>query len=120
MADNFKSYEDRKKEIYSKKEYFKSMRPKGFSYDDYEYDDSNSIWEDKRVGFTDVMQVGSKVLIGGGIGLLGGVAAIAVAASAAEVVITGAITKIAGVVGGAAGLSWGLHSVKKKKEKEAL
>ncbi len=119
MVENFKTYEERKKDIYTKKEHLKKMRPKGYSYDDYEYDES--IWEDgNKVGLTDVMQVGSKVLIGGGIGLLGGVAAIAIAASAAEVVVTGVITKIAGVVGGAAGLSWGLHSVKKKKSKEVV
>ncbi|MBF0573747.1 MAG: hypothetical protein HQK69_08310 [Desulfamplus sp.] len=119
MAEHFKTYEDRKRDIYTKKENLKKMRPKGYSYDDYEYDEN--IWEDgNRVGFTDVMQVGSKVLIGGGIGLLGGVAAIAVAASAAEVVVTGVITKIAGVVGGAVGLSWGLNSIKKKKSKEVV
>ncbi len=61
------------------------------------------------------MQVGSKVLIGGGVGLLGGIATLALAASAAEIVVTGVVTKIAGVVGGAAGLSMGISSYNKKK-----
>ncbi|MBF0468662.1 MAG: hypothetical protein HQK61_07230 [Desulfamplus sp.] len=113
MVESFSSYEDRKKDIYSKREYLKKTRSSDISYDQYDY--GESVWDEKKVGFTDVMQVGSKVLIGGGIGLLGGVAVIAVAASAAEVVVAGVVTKIAGVVGGAAGLSWGLNRIKKKK-----
>ncbi|MBF0202800.1 MAG: hypothetical protein HQK67_00495 [Desulfamplus sp.] len=119
MVNDFKNYEEQKKSIYTKNERLKKILPRGYSYDEYEYEES--LWDNEsKVGFSDVMQVGSKVLIGGGIGLLGGVAAIAVAASAAEVVVTGVITKIAGVVGGAAGLSWGLQSIKKKKGKEVV
>lgn len=66
------------------------------------------------VRLSDVAQVGSKVLIGGGIGLLAGVATIAVAASAAEVVIAGVVTKIAGIIGGALGLSLGIKKYRKK------
>ena len=71
----------------------------------------------REVGLSDVAQVGAKVLIGGGLGLLAGVATIAVAASAAEVVLAGAITKVAGVVGGATGLSLGIKKLKKKRSR---
>ncbi|MBF0529787.1 MAG: hypothetical protein HQK55_11070 [Deltaproteobacteria bacterium] len=73
--------------------------------------------ETRQVELSDVLQIGSKVLIGGGVGLLAGVATIAIAASAAEVVIAGAITKVAGVVGGALGLSMGLSRYQKKSLK---
>jgi hypothetical protein len=73
----------------------------------------------REVGLSDVAQVGAKVLIGGGLGLLAGVATIAVAASAAEVVLAGAITKVAGVVGGAAGLSMGIRRLRKNKTSRA-
>lgn len=116
MVDNCKTYEEQKKDIYSKKEYLKKVHPQTSSYDEYEYDES--LWEGEKVGLTDIMQVGTKVLIGGGLGLLGGVATIVFAAAAAEVVLAGVVTKIAGVVGGAAGLSLGLHEIKKKRNKE--
>jgi len=67
------------------------------------------------IEIVDVAKIGTGVLIGGGLGLLAGVGTIAVAASAAEIVIGGVITKVAGVVGGAAGLGWGLHSLEKKR-----
>lgn len=67
----------------------------------------------RKIDLLDVTKIGTGVLIGGGLGLLAGVATIAVAASAAEVVIGGVITKVAGVVGGAAGLGWGVHSIDK-------
>ena len=67
--------------------------------------------------FSDAVQVGSKIIIGGGLGLLAGVAAIAVAASAAEVVLAGVITKVTGVVGGALGMSLGLKKYKSDKIK---
>ncbi|HIJ58064.1 MAG TPA: hypothetical protein HPP41_00145 [Deltaproteobacteria bacterium] len=71
----------------------------------------------RQVGLSDFAQVGAKVLIGGGLGLLAGVATIAVAASAAEVVLAGAVTKVAGIVGGAAGLSLGVRKIKKKRSR---
>ena len=71
----------------------------------------------KSIELSDVTQVGSKILIGGGIGLLAGVAAIGVAAGAAEIVVAGVVTKIAGVVGGAMGLSLGLNKYQKKRNK---
>nr|MBF0220784.1 hypothetical protein [Desulfobulbaceae bacterium] len=67
----------------------------------------------KRVTSIDIAKLGTGVLVGGGLGLLAGVATIAVAASAAEIVIGGVITKVAGVVGGAAGLGFGLQSLDK-------
>lgn len=67
------------------------------------------------IEIVDVAKIGTGVLIGGGLGLLAGVGTIAVAASAAEIVIGGVITKVAGVVGGAAGLGWGIHSLEKKR-----
>lgn len=67
------------------------------------------------VRLSDVVQVGSKVLIGGGIGVLAGVAGIAIAASAAEVIVAGVVTKIAGVVGGALGLSFGVKKFIRKR-----
>ncbi|NVM22898.1 MAG: hypothetical protein HWN68_14085 [Desulfobacterales bacterium] len=71
----------------------------------------------RQVELSDIAQVGAKVLIGGGLGLLAGVATIAVAAGAAEVVLAGAVTKVAGVVGGATGLSLGIRKIKKKKSR---
>ncbi len=73
----------------------------------------------KPVEFSDVVQVATKVVIGGGIGLLVGVAAIAVAASAVEIVVAGVVTKMAGVVGGAMGLSVGMNKFQKKKRRES-
>ena len=67
-----------------------------------------------KFGMFDVAKLGTGVVIGGGIGLLVGVATIAVAASVAEIIIGGVITKVAGVVGGATGLGWGLRSIDKK------
>jgi len=68
------------------------------------------------IGPIDVAKVGTGILIGGGLGLLAGVATIAVAASAAEIVIGGVITKVCGVVGGAAGMGWGMKKMDKKKQ----
>lgn len=69
----------------------------------------------RSVDMLDVAKVGTGVLIGGGIGILSGVATIAVAAGAAEVVLGAIVTKTAGVVGGAAGLGWGLNQIEKKR-----
>lgn len=74
----------------------------------------------RQIPMYDVIQLGSKVVIGAGLGLLAGVAAIAVVASAAEVVIAGVVTKIAGVVGGSAALSQGLKDLKSKRGKRDM
>jgi hypothetical protein len=90
-------------------------------FDDFDLDLMESA--QRKIGAGDLVQVGTRVIIGAGVGLLAGVATIAVVASAAEVVVGGVITKIAGVVGGAAGLSLGLRRIdskKKRKKKEAL
>jgi uncharacterized membrane protein len=63
--------------------------------------------------------VGSKVVIGAGLGLLAGVATIAVMASLAEIIVAGVVTKIAGVVGGGAGLTVGLRQLRARREKKA-
>ncbi len=68
----------------------------------------------RKTDFIDIAKVGTGIVIGGGIGILSGVAAIAVSASVAEIIIGGVITKIAGVVGGATGLGLGLHAIDKK------
>ena len=113
-VENLREYEAAKKAVYEKK----SRRPKkDLRLDDF---DDDLIMDNARsVQFADVVQVGSKVVIGGGVGLLAGVATIAVAASAAEVVVAGVVTKIAGVVGGAVGLSMGLGKFSKKKRSRA-
>lgn len=72
----------------------------------------------RQLTLSDVTQVGSKVVIGGGVGLLAGVAGIAVAAGAAEVVVAGVVTKIAGVVGCALGLSLGINKYKGKSKSQ--
>ncbi len=111
INDQLKDYEEAKKAVYLKN----SRKTRKLNSDDFDGDlpDYGTGW----TGVSDVIQVGSKVVIGGGLGLLAGVATIAVAASAAEVVIAGAITKVAGVVGGAVGLSLGLNNARKKKKK---
>ena len=73
----------------------------------------------KSVEFSDMVQVAAKVVIGGGMGLLAGVAVIAVAASAAGIVVTGVVTKMVGVAGGAMGLSVGLNKYHKKRRRES-
>lgn len=70
----------------------------------------------RQVGVTDVLSLGGKVVIGGGVGLLAGIATIAVVASAGELILAGVVTKIAGVVGGALGLTFGLGDLKKKMQ----
>jgi uncharacterized membrane protein len=106
MDDQLRDYEEAKRAIYVKKK-----RKKKDDLDDF---DENCLTPaNKTVVLSDVIDVGTKVLIGGGLGLLAGVAAIAITASAAEVVVAGVITKITGVVGGAVGLSMGLNKFKK-------
>ncbi len=106
------SYEERKRTIRLTKARERNMQP---DFDDFdsEFDDRSA----RSMGLTDVTQVGSKVLIGGGLGVLAGVATIAVAASAAEVIIAGVVTKVAGVIGGAVGLSLGVNKYMKKKRR---
>lgn len=103
-------YEQKKRAIR-----LKGTSRKGPRADLAEFDDDLLDSPGQNVRLSDLAQVGTKVLIGGGIGLLAGVATIAVAASAAEVVIAGVITKIAGVIGGALGLSMGINKFRKKK-----
>ncbi len=111
MENSNRTYDEIKQAIYSRSKERETLRNENLQ----------TIEEDllknykPGVQVSDVMQVGSKVLIGGGLGLLGGIAAIAVAASAGEIIIAGVVTKIAGVVGGAAGLSLGVHSYTKQK-----
>jgi uncharacterized membrane protein len=106
MDDQLRDYEEAKRAVYAKKK-----RKTEDNYDDFDENGLNPA--NKTVVLSDVIDVGTKVLIGGGLGLLAGVAAIAITASAAEVVIAGVITKITGVVGGAVGLSMGLNKFKK-------
>jgi hypothetical protein len=107
MVEELMDYETRKEAIRLRKA--ANRRQDVLAYEDV-YDVPRS------VGVSDVLSVGSKVLIGGGVGLLAGIAAIVVTASAAEIILAGVVTKIAGVVGGALGLTLGLSSVKKNRE----
>jgi len=110
MNDNItlNEYEDAKKNIRNRK-----TERKQESLTD-SFDKNIYLYPKRGVDVTDMVQLGSKVLIGGGIGILAGVASIAIAASAAEIVVAGAVTKVAGVIGGAAGLSLGVNQIKKK------
>ncbi len=109
MATFFNSYEKKKAAI-RKKRAQEIIRDSDF-FDD-EIADSKL-----KENVIDIAKVGTGIIIGGGVGLLSGVTVIAVSAGVAEVVIGGVVTKIAGVVGGAAGLNWGLKSIEKKKLK---
>lgn len=60
-----------------------------------------------------VLKVGTKVIIGGGLGLLIGVASTTVATGAAELLVAGSVTKICALVGSAFGLKIGLSKNKK-------
>ncbi len=110
MEENAQAYEQRKSDIRVKQASRKQFRDDLDSYDEKMIDSIG-----QRVRLADVTQIGSKVLIGGGIGLLAGVGGIAVAASAAEIVISGVVTKVAGVIGGALGLSMGINRFKKDR-----
>jgi len=106
--------------------YFDIKRQIQLSKREENMSDNNLIEEERvkmvpsqpKVGMSDMAKVGSAVLIGGGVGMLAGVAAIAITATVADIIIAGVITKIAGVVGGAAGLRVGLDSVEKAKERK--
>jgi hypothetical protein len=110
MEDQLMDYEQKKGAIR-----FKRARDRSINELD-EFDPDLFEGPGQQVRLSDVTQVGSKVLIGGGLGLLAGVAGIAVAASAAEVVLAGVVTKISGVIGCALGLSLGLRKFKAKRE----
>lgn len=110
MEDQMIAYEQKKRTVRFKKARDRSIN----ELDEFDLDLDESPSQEVRL--SDVAQVGSKILIGGGLGLLAGVAGIAVAASAAEVVLAGVVTKISGVIGCALGLSLGVRKFKAKKE----
>ncbi len=112
MEDQMIAYEQKKRTVRFKTARDRSIRPE---LDEFDPDFLES--PGQQVRLSDVAQVGSKILIGGGVGLLAGVAGIAVAASAAEVVLAGVVTKIAGVIGCALGLSLGVRKFKAKRGK---
>ena len=114
MTPKMSSYEKTKTAIKRKKAQEYLM---GKDLFDDEFDTTP---QKRKIEVTDVAKLGTGVLLGGGIGILSGVAAIAVTASVAEIVIAGVVTKVAGVVGGAAGFGWGLHSVDKSRKIENL
>ena len=107
MVDEHFDYERRKEAIRARK----ARTNRNLDLSDYAED---CIERPRQVGVTDVLSVGSKVVIGGGVGLLAGIATIAVVASAGELILAGVVTKIAGVVGSAIGLTLGLGQVKKR------
>jgi len=113
MEDQLKDYDEAKQSIRSK------TAGKRKDYDLNEFDDAQLESCGRKTELSDVVQIGSKVVIGGGVGILAGVATIALAASAAEVVIAGVITKVAGVLGGAMGLTLGLNKYQKAKKKKS-
>ncbi len=110
MEDQMIAYEQKKRTVR-----FKRARDRSINeLDGFDLDLDESPGQEVRL--SDVAQVGSKILIGGGLGLLAGVAGIAVAASAAEVVLAGVVTKISGVIGCALGLSLGVRKFKTKRQ----
>ncbi|CAM2057512.1 Magnetosome protein Mad8 [Desulfovibrionales bacterium] len=80
-----------------------------------EYDDDHLLRQ-RHIGVVDVLSVGTKIIVGSGVGLLAGIATIALVASAGEIILAGVITKIAGVVGGAMGLSIGVSELRRNSE----
>ena len=110
MEDQMIAYEQKKRTVR-----FKRARDRSINeLDEFDLDLDESPGQEVRL--SDVAQVGSKILIGGGLGLLAGVAGIALAASAAEVVLAGVVTKITGVIGCALGLSLGVKKFKAKRQ----
>ena len=114
MEEEWMDYEQRKATVR-----VKAAARKKWEQDQEEFDALEPEDRGRQLTLSDVTQVGSKVVIGGGVGLLAGVAGIAVAAGAAEVVVAGVVTKIAGVVGCAIGLSLGLNKYKKNPKRQA-
>lgn len=114
MDDRLAAYEEGKKAIRMR------IAKKKRTFDSDDLDMDMDLMDDvpaaRPVTVSDVAQVGSKVVVGAGLGLLAGVATIAFVASAAEIIIAGVVTKIAGVVGGGAGLSIGLRQLKSRRE----
>ena len=116
MDDRLSAYEEGKKAIRMRK----AKKKRTSDSDDLDMDmdmDLMDVVPARRVTVSDLAQVGSKVVVGAGLGLLAGVATIAVAASAAEIILAGVVTKIAGIIGGGAGLSLGLRQLKSRREK---
>ena len=115
MDDRLDAYEEGKKAIRMRK----AKKKATYDSDDMDMDMDMDLMDEapaaRKVTVTDIGQVGTKVVVGAGIGLLAGVATIAIVASAAEIIIAGVVTKIAGVVGGATGLSLGLRQLKSKR-----
>jgi len=112
MSDEtYNEYEDAKRTIRLKKTGIRRSKISGLTdeFDEGLYDARN-----RKMDVTDYTQIGTKVLIGGGVGLLAGVGTIVVAASAAEIVVAGVVTKITGVIGGALGLSIGINQARKR------
>jgi hypothetical protein len=119
MDDRLAAYEEGKKAIRMRK----AKKKRTFDSDDLDMDMDMALMEvvpaTRPVTVSDVAQVGSKVVVGAGLGLLAGVATIALMASMAEIILAGVVTKIAGVVGGGAGLSMGLRQLKSRRETKA-
>ncbi|HIJ68673.1 MAG TPA: hypothetical protein HPP57_04115, partial [Deltaproteobacteria bacterium] len=95
MDDRLAAYEEGKKAIRMRK----AKKKRTSDSDDLDMDmdmDLMDVVPARRVTVSDLAQVGSKVVVGAGLGLLAGVATIAVAASAAEIILAGVVTKIAG------------------------
>jgi hypothetical protein len=113
MEEEWMDYEQRKATVR-----VKAAARKKWEQDQEEFDALEPEDRGRQLTLSDVTQVGSKVVIGGGVGLLAGVAGIAVAAGAAEVVVAGVVTKIAGVVGCAVGLSLGINKYKGKSKSQ--
>jgi uncharacterized membrane protein len=111
MSDFISDYEMKKQTIRARGGASSQVRKQTQDFEDLPYDD---IEKPRQIGVSEVLNVGTKVVIGTGVGLLAGVATIAIVASAGELILAGAVTKVAGVVGGALGLSMGLGSLKKK------
>lgn len=82
--ENATSYEEKRNAVRMTMARHREMQADPDEFDYEPYDGSNG-----RMRISDMAQMGSKILIGGGVGVLAGVATIAVAASAAEVIIAG-------------------------------
>jgi len=115
--ETINTYEETKKSIRSKNKPSAGKRQSRYSLDEFNGASPN-IREKRSIDLADITHVGTRVVIGGGIGLLAGVGAIAVAASAGEIIIGGVVTKISGIVGGTLGLSMGVNQVKKRRYSE--
>lgn len=107
MNETFKQYEDARKAIYEKN--YRKNTPE----DPDDLMDPFARESSTRIDARDLLEIGSRMAIGGGLGFLSGIAAVAVAIHAAEIVVTGTVAKVAGLVGGAMGLSSGLKRMDK-------